>query len=318
MDYYELLGVSRSATTDEINRAYRKLALEHHPDQVATQSPEVQAEATSKITKINKAKAVLTDENSRSIYDQYGEDGLQMQQQQQAPAGMVFQLNPIVAEVYCSVSELYSGCQKNVKYQRDVLDGSINGFRKIKTEDISIDIGIQAKLQYGTEICIKGEGIKHLQGIVVSDLVIKICKPQNSNKDNWSLENEVLHYRLDIQLSEALLGFNRTITHFDNKPFNICCDQMIFKGNKVIKNRGFMGNIPGSDLVIDINVDVNNIKQLTPDQITSLSIAFDYLPPAINPSESTFNLKSLPDLSSIPSRSRPQSNLPPGMQCVNQ
>ncbi len=70
-DYYEILGVSRSATQEEIKKAYRKLALQYHPDRNPGDK-----EAEEKFKEAAEAYEVLSDEQKRAIYDRYGHEGL--------------------------------------------------------------------------------------------------------------------------------------------------------------------------------------------------------------------------------------------------
>ena len=71
-DYYEVLGVSRSASAEELKRAYRKLALQFHPDRNPN---DPQSEARFK--EINEAYEVLSDQSKRQRYDNFGHAGTQ-------------------------------------------------------------------------------------------------------------------------------------------------------------------------------------------------------------------------------------------------
>jgi len=70
-DYYEVLGVSKSASDDEIKKAYRKLAIKYHPDKNPGNK-----EAEAKFKEINEAHDVLSDKQKRARYDQFGHAGV--------------------------------------------------------------------------------------------------------------------------------------------------------------------------------------------------------------------------------------------------
>ena len=70
-DYYEILGVSKNSSDDELKKAYRNLAREHHPDMVKDSD---KATAEKKFKEINEAYQVLSDPEKKRQYDQFGHD----------------------------------------------------------------------------------------------------------------------------------------------------------------------------------------------------------------------------------------------------
>ena len=74
-DYYDVLGLGRNATQDDVKTAYRRLAKEHHPDR----NPDNRAEAEERFKELSEAYEVLADSNKRQLYDTYGHEGVSRQ-----------------------------------------------------------------------------------------------------------------------------------------------------------------------------------------------------------------------------------------------
>ncbi|MDP3804125.1 MAG: molecular chaperone DnaJ [Candidatus Omnitrophota bacterium] len=72
-DYYEVLGISKGASADEVKKAYRNLALKYHPDRVTVDKKK---EAEEKFKEVSEAYEVLIDPQKKATYDQYGHEGV--------------------------------------------------------------------------------------------------------------------------------------------------------------------------------------------------------------------------------------------------
>ena len=102
---YDVLEIPKTATDDDIKRAYRKLALRYHPDKNLTNDQTT----TEKFKEINHANNILSNPQKRKIYDDYGEMGLKMMDQL-GEERMIYLLRPWVKWLFCSLFVLTCGC----------------------------------------------------------------------------------------------------------------------------------------------------------------------------------------------------------------
>jgi len=99
-DYYEVLGVDKKASAADIKKAYRKIAIKYHPDRQGDKSEAEKKEAEEKFKEAAEAYAVLSDEQKRQQYDQFGFDGPNMGGGFGGGAG--FDINDILNSVFGS------------------------------------------------------------------------------------------------------------------------------------------------------------------------------------------------------------------------
>ena len=72
-DYYEVLGIQKGASADEVKQSFRRLALKHHPDR----NPDNKKESEERFKEISEAYEILSDPQKRSTYDQFGHRGME-------------------------------------------------------------------------------------------------------------------------------------------------------------------------------------------------------------------------------------------------
>jgi molecular chaperone DnaJ len=125
-DYYEVLGVNKSATADEIKKSYRKLAKELHPDKNHGSK-----EAEDKFKEVSEAYEILSDKDKKQNYDRFGHNGSRMGQQSRHQqtnftkpqrTGESMQLL-----VKLTLEEIFSGVKKTYKYKRNDKCTDCNG-----------------------------------------------------------------------------------------------------------------------------------------------------------------------------------------------
>ncbi|MBW2039046.1 MAG: J domain-containing protein [Deltaproteobacteria bacterium] len=101
-DYYKILGTSKNATSDEIKKAYRQLAMKYHPDRNKGNK-----EAEEKFKEINEAYAVLSDPEKRRQYDTFGAEGFH-QRFSQEDIFQGFDIGDILKDFGFSTSDIFS------------------------------------------------------------------------------------------------------------------------------------------------------------------------------------------------------------------
>jgi len=102
-DYYEVLGVERGASEAELKKAYRRLAMKHHPDR----NPGDKA-AEDAFKEANEAYEVLSDAAKRSAYDQYGHAGVDPQMGGVAALVVAARISPTFSATFSAISSAAS------------------------------------------------------------------------------------------------------------------------------------------------------------------------------------------------------------------
>lgn len=152
-NYYDILGVNKNASQEEIKKAFKKLALKFHPDKFANKPKKEQDEAAEKFKEINEANEVLSDPQKRQNYDNFGSaEGMGgMPNMDDFFSGMNMHdffhggFNPfgggrrgnrspmtqpgqsLQYELNLTMEEIYKGCTKEIKYRRNVRCSSCHG-----------------------------------------------------------------------------------------------------------------------------------------------------------------------------------------------
>lgn len=233
MDYYNTLGVSKSASKQDVKKAYRKLAGKHHPDKGGD------AEQFKKITE---AYEVLSDDNKRQMYDQYGTaDPQQM-------GGNPFSNGDPFGNAGFGFEDIFGNMfQQRRAKNRDItigaritLEESLVGKSLIATyklnsgRDEKINIDIPRGARHGDTIKFSSFGDDYDKRFPRGDLLVKV---QIEKHPVWTRDGDDLFCQKTINVFDFLLGSVIIVNTIDNKKLQI----KVPKGTQVGTNFGING-----------------------------------------------------------------------------
>ena len=228
-DYYQVLGIPRTATTEDVKKAYRKLARKHHPDLNPNN-----ADAKKKFQEINEANEVLSDPESRKKYDQYGDQWKHAEQFEQAKreqgsrqqaggqGGNPFGAGGMDEEDLFS-SMFGGGRGRQVKFrgqdfqtelQLDAEAAYRTHKQTLNVNGKPIRITVPAGVEHEQSIRIPGQGGPGVNGGPNGDLYLTfLVKPH----PRFKRVGKDLYLTQDLDLPTAMLGGEITVETMDGK-----------------------------------------------------------------------------------------------------
>ncbi len=228
IDYYTVLGLTKTATQEEIKKAYRKLARKYHPDLNPNNE-----EAAQKFKELNEANEVLSDAEKRKKYDKYGEnwqhgEEYEKARQQQQYSSSDFDgaqgfgdfdgysdfFGSMFGREGRSRSAGYKGQDVNASLTLNLTDILIDQKQTLTVNGKNIRISIPAGVEDGQTIKIKGHGGKGYNNGPNGDLYITF-HIQNNTK--FKVDGADLSLTVEVDLYDAILGGDTTIDTLSGK-----------------------------------------------------------------------------------------------------
>ena len=277
-DYYQILGVEKSAPADEIKKAYRKLARKYHPD--VSKEPD----AEKRMKEVNEAYAVLFDPEKRAAYDQLGSRWQTGQDFQPPPgwdAGFEFSGDGAHggqaadfsdffaslfgrpgrdsgtgdyqmrggdhhAKILIDLSDAYHGATRTITLRAAKLDAS----GRVVTEERTLNVQIPKSVKEGQHIRLAGQGSPGMGGGPAGDLYLEV---HFSPDPRYRVEGRDVYETVPVAPWEATLGASIEVpTPSGNVQVKVPAGSQA--GRKLrLKGRGIPGNPPG-DLYLVLEV----------------------------------------------------------------
>ena len=273
IDYYKLLEIDKTATTDQIKKAYRKLARKYHPDVNPNDE-----EAHKKFQQINEANEVLSDPEKRKKYDSYGENWQhadqfenQRQSQSQYQGGNSYSdfggsfgggdFSDFFSSMFGNQGRSrqqaqFKGQDYNAELLLDLRDISKTHKQTITVNGKNLRITVPAGIADGQVIRLKGQGEPGANNGLAGDLYITFKITEDTEFKR--LEND-LYKNVEVDLYTAVLGGEIMVETLDGKvrlkvpagTQNATKVKLKNKGLPVYKKEESFGN-----LIISYNVKI--------------------------------------------------------------
>lgn len=289
-DLYEELGVDSSVAEKGIKQAFRKLSLKYHPDKTRN-DPYL----TTRFAAIREAYEILNDADKRAIYDSAGYKMLDDVKNNKAEKGPAME-----GEVKVTLAQVYNGAEFMTQIQRKVIcRGCAEQFterckqckekcanevelrnvrmgpmvmqqqvevpsrQKCRHEQTKLHVDIERGMSFGDTLTFRSMGEQQPKKIP-GDVVLKLAEIKDKV---FRRSGNDLHTDIHVSLKEALLGFERTLTHLDERKLELSY-KGVTKPSSVMKVEGegmpyrgdptMMGN-----LLVKLHIDMPREEQLT-------------------------------------------------------
>ncbi len=219
-DYYEVLGVSRDASKDEIKKAYRKLAMKYHPDKNPGDK-----EAEEKFKEAAEAYSVLSDDEKRKKYDQFGHAGMN-------GSGSGFQGFDDINDIFSHFADIFGGGRSGGgggSIFDDIFGGGSGGYSRssARTGTPGSDIKITLKLTLeeiakGTTKKVKIKRYKRCSACngtgAKNGTAFQTCSVCNGTGEVRQVSKSIFGQFVNIQPCQNCGGTGKVIT----EPCNVC------------------------------------------------------------------------------------------------
>lgn len=288
-DYYKILGVEKSATQDEIKKAYRKLAMKYHPDRNSGNKS-----AEEKFKEITEANEVLSDPEKRKKYDTLGANWKQYQHAgtgfddffsqfggSRKQGGATYEFSGDFGDLFGNLggfsdffesffgghgrrsgsgftSQGFQSQPAGVDVEADLnitLEEAFNGSeRQINVDGKKLKIKINPGTKDGQKLRLKGLGRSRSANGNKGDLYLNIHILQHPF---YEIKDDELFYNLDVDLYTAVLGGKEKIKTLDGKTISINIPEGT-ESEKILrlKGLGLNKNYGRGDLFVNIHVTV--------------------------------------------------------------